>query len=105
MNNFYVFLLQVTPPSVIENQSNEVQLVYFFGTLIVGGLIGALAYLRSEIKKRDNVILSKNEEIKAITAEAHESDKQNLIVLRDVVTLLEDIKAISVKIWDKINQP
>lgn len=88
MNNFY-YLLQVNPPSLIENQTNEVQLIYFFGTLIVLGLIGAITYLRSEIKKRDIVINQKNDEIRAVTQEAHESEKKNIVVLKDLVDLLD----------------
>lgn len=106
MNNFYLFL-QVSPPSLIESQSNEVQLIYFFGTLIVSGLIAAIFYLRSEVKKRDTVIDDKNKEIRKVISEkdaeikqvineAHESEKENLVVLKDLVDLL-DVNADTLK--------
>lgn len=95
MNNFYV-LLQVSEPSLIQNQSNEVRLIYFFGSVIVLGLIAALGYFRSEIKRQDEVIKEKRQEIRRITLEAHESEKENLVVLKDLVDLL-DVNADTLK--------
>ena len=83
-------LLQTLPstPDIIESQGVIVQIVYLFGSVIVLGMVAAILYLRNEILKKDVVIENKDNDIKELTDRISESEKANLVVLKDIVTYL-----------------
>ena len=90
MNNFLTTLLQVLPPDLISNQSNDVQLIYFFGSMIVLGLIAAITYLKIENTAKDKIIFTKEKKNDDIIEKMHEAEKANLEVLKDVVSIIKN---------------
>ena len=108
-----MIFLQAIPaaPEIIQSQTDIVQLIYLFGSIIVVGLMAALYYLRTELKavqeQKDVTIEKKDLEIKELSRLLTDSDKANLIVLKDLLTIQaqhgDNLKNVENLIYNQTN--
>ena len=107
------FFLQAVPelPKVIQNSSSDIQIVYLLGSIIVIGLITltgfAVKYLIKDLDNKNGIIRYKDVEIKELTSMLAESDKANLIVLKDLLTIQqndsEELKTVKRLLFETTN--
>ena len=105
------FFIQVQTPAIIESQSNEVRLIYFFGSLIVLGLVAAITYLRIEnnrkiedLKAKDVLLDKKEAEKLKLIDRIHENEKANIEVYKDMISIIKQSNTSTVSLEKLIMQ-
>lgn len=98
MNVIFFLQVMVETPDVIKNETQTVQIIYLFGSVIVMGLVTALLYMKSQNNRKDEIINEKNNEIKSLVKDMHEADKANLSVLKDVVSIVKNSSTITTQL-------
>lgn len=96
MELFNTLFLQIDTPSVIDNQSDIIQIIWILGGVIVTGLVGAIVYLKTEANKKDK-------KIEDLTNMVMESDKANLKVLNSLFQIQEKNNSEIKFLLDQLN--